>query len=179
MPPNINIVRVDYSNPQHCNDLCRLLLEYAEHETGVDGPVSPDMFDQLPRLLADFPTAFSLLARCDGRAVGLINGFFGLSTFTGRRLINVHDVVVTEHARGQGVAGRLLAEVEAIARESDCCRITLEVLQNNASAHRAYEKRGFTRTPYHPDVDTLFLQKSLDGQEIGRHPSGNANFTDL
>ncbi len=159
--PNINVVRVDYMNDRHRQDLCRLLVEYAEYETEAEQPIAADFFDDLPGRLADFPTSFSMLAYRGDHAVGLTNCFFGFSTFTQKRLVNVHDVMVTAAARGQGVAGLMLAEVEKIAREHDCCRITLEVLDDNASARRAYEKQGFDRTPYHPNNDTLFLQKAL------------------
>ena len=76
-------------------------------------------------------------------------------------LVNVHDIMVTSKARGMGVAGKLLGEVELIARRHDCCRITLEVLDENAAARRAYKKFGFDRTPYHPENDTFFLEKQL------------------
>ena len=43
----------------------------------------------------------------------------------------------------------------------------LEVLADNASALRAYQKQGFTRDPAHPNTDTFFLRKSL--AEAGDH----------
>jgi ribosomal protein S18 acetylase RimI-like enzyme len=158
---NIDVIRADYSNPRHGRDLCRLLHLYAEHETGTGAAISADFFDPLPKLLADFPTSLSVLAYRGQQAIGLVNAFFGFSTFMQQRLVNVHDVMVIPKERGRGVAGKMLDEIESIAREHDCCRITLEVLDSNHSARRAYEKRGFSRTPYHPDSDTLFLQKPL------------------
>jgi GNAT superfamily N-acetyltransferase len=157
----ISIVRVDYANPRQAADLKSLLHEYAEWETGMANRIADDYFDGLPESLARFPTAFSLLAYRDDLAVGLINGFFGFSTFAKKRLINIHDVTVTQSARGQGVATRMLEEVERIARENNCCRITLEVLEDNEPARRAYQKSGFARTPHHPQTETLFLQKTL------------------
>ena len=41
--------------------------------------------------------------------------FFGFSTFKSRRLVNIHDVIVTETHRGQGVSAALLDAVEEIA----------------------------------------------------------------
>ncbi len=151
---------VDYRNDQDAADLIRLLGEYAESEAGEQ---SPDL-SGLPSELAEFPTAFSVLAYDDQdqqSAVGLINCFFGFSTFERRRLVNVHDVIVTERCRGQGIGGVLLGRVEEIAREHDCCRLTLEVYADNPRAIRAYLKHGFARDPAHPDIDILFLRKSL------------------
>ena len=158
---NINIIRVDYSNSRHGQDLCRLLHLYAEHETGTGEAISPGFFDALPRHLANFPTSLSVLAYRGENAIGLVNAFFGFSTFLQKRLINIHDVMVIPTERGRGVAGKMLDEIESIAKEHDCCRITLEVLDRNQSARNAYEKRGFAKTPYHPGCDTLFLQKPL------------------
>ena len=160
-PTNIDVIRVDYSNARHSKDLSRLLHQYADHETGPGDAISLDYFARLPSLLAEFPTSLSVLACRGDQAVGLVNAFFGFSTFLQKRLINVHDVMVIPEVRGQGVAGKMLSEIETIAKENDCCRITLEVLDSNESARRAYEKRGFSRTPYHPNHDTLFLQKPL------------------
>ena len=44
-----------------------------------------------------------------------------MPVLTARPLINVHDVVVAGSHRGRGIAARLFAEVEAIARERGAC----------------------------------------------------------
>jgi hypothetical protein len=59
-------------------------------------------------------------------------------------LVNVHDVVVATSHRGRGIAAQLFAEVEAIARERGACKLTLEVLDGNASARALYQRLGFT-----------------------------------
>lgn len=152
--------RVSYQDPRDRADLLRLLDEYVRLELG-DNP--PDL-SKIPDQLADFPTSFSVLAYADAdqsTAIGLVNCFFGFSTFAGRRLVNVHDVIVTEPYRGKGVTGMMLDAVERVAQENDCCRVTLEVLASNTSAMRAYQKHGFVRDPGHPDTDTLYLRKTL------------------
>ncbi len=137
----ITTKRVSYDDPRDCENLIQLLGEYARLEC-VDDP--PDL-SHLPHQLANFPTAFSLLAYADSDqsvAVGLVNCFFGFSTFAGRSLVNVHDVIVTEKHRGKGVGGVMLEAVERIALEHDCCRVTLEVLADNTPALRL-SKTGF------------------------------------
>lgn len=133
--------------------------EYAMHEMGHD----PPELHRLPERLAEFSTAFSILAYEESRSapIGLINCFFGFSTFKSQLLVNIHDVIVTETHRGRGVSAALLTAVEQIAVEHDCCRLTLEVYTDNTSARRAYQKYGFTRDPEHPDVDVWFLRKTL------------------
>ena len=155
-------VEVDYGNPKQSNDLVHLLAEYAELETDEAArQVLPEELLDIPSKLSEFPTAFSVLAYEGETPVGLANCFYGFSTFVGRPLVNIHDVVVTESHRGRGVAGKLLAKIDDIAIRQDCCRVTLEVMDHNTSARRAYEKHGFGKTPLHPGSETLFLQKSL------------------
>ena len=155
----ITTKRVDYSNPDDCRDLISMQSEYARHAMGHD----PPELHRLPERLASISTAFSVLAYEQGldRPIGLINCFFGFSTFKSRPLVNVHVVIVTESHRGRGVSAELLGAVEQIAVEHDCCRLTLEVYDDNASARRAYQKYGFVRDPDHPEVDVWFLRKPL------------------
>ena len=153
------VKRVDYKNERDVQDLTRMFREYARYENS-DRPE----LDEIAKQLAAFPTSFSVLAYAEPdqtNVVGLINCFVGFSTFQMKPLVNVHDVIVTVDARGQGVAGAMLDEVSRIAKERGCCRLTLEVYADNARARRAYEKYGFIRDPDHPDVDVHFLRKPL------------------
>ena len=156
-----NVVhRVDYHNELHRRNLVQLMDEYTKFELGEK---RRDV-STLPDQLAEFPTAFSVLAFDESdaeQAIGLINCLFGFSTFAGKRLVNIHDVIVTESHRGRGVVADMLAEVERIALEADCCRLTLEVYEDNQPARKAYAKFGFAGDPEHPDEHTLFLRKPL------------------
>jgi ribosomal protein S18 acetylase RimI-like enzyme len=61
------------------------------------------------------------------------------------------------------VAEQMLALVDAIARERGACKLTLEVLQGNASAMRLYERVGFAGYQLDPAMgQAQFLQKWLD-----------------
>jgi len=74
----------------------------------------------------------------------------------------VHDVVVMPSHRGRGIAARLFAEVEAIARERGACKLTLEVLSGNRAARALYEKLGFDDYRLDPAMgDAQFMQKWL------------------
>ena len=96
------------------------------------------------------------------RPVGLINCVEGFSTFTGQPLLNVHDIVVLESCRRQGIAGALLAHVESVARDRGCCKLTLEVLEGNQGARQAYENFGFAAYQLDPAMGrALFMEKKL------------------
>lgn len=77
------------------------------------------------------------------KAVGLITSFEGFSSFAAKPLLNLHDIAVLPEHRGQGIALALLSCAENYARSIGCCKLTLEVLQGNIPARRAYEKFGF------------------------------------
>jgi ribosomal protein S18 acetylase RimI-like enzyme len=52
---------------------------------------------------------------------------------------------------------------EAKARELGCCKLTLEVMNNNDRALRAYEAAGFVRYSLHENGSAaIFLSKPLD-----------------
>ncbi len=56
----------------------------------------------------------------------------------------------------------LLAEVERKARSLGCCKITLEVLENNVGAKKLYESVGFAPAVYQEAAGAaLFLAKKL------------------
>ncbi|MFK8114984.1 MAG: GNAT family N-acetyltransferase [Rubripirellula sp.] len=159
---NVTTKRVNYRDADDSQQLVRLMKEYVE----LEGVKQPDL-KLLPEKLADFPTAFSVLAYADSnpsQAVGLIDCFYGFSTWKLKPLVNIHDVIVTKDFRGRGVAGVLLSAVEEIAIANGCCRMTLEVYANNERAVRAYQNYGFTGDPSCPGVDTLFLRKSFENE---------------
>jgi ribosomal protein S18 acetylase RimI-like enzyme len=94
--------------------------------------------------------------------VGVAVCFIGFSTFAAKPLINIHDCMVLPAFRGKGVGRRLLDAVEAKARELGCCKLTLEVMDNNDRALRAYEAAGFVRYALQENAGTaIFLSKPL------------------
>jgi ribosomal protein S18 acetylase RimI-like enzyme len=55
-----------------------------------------------------------------------------------------------------------LAEVERKARDIGCCKLTLEVQENNHRARRVYERLGFAQAEYVKIAGgSLFLSKPL------------------
>jgi len=159
----IEVVRVRYDDPAHAAALVELLDHYARDPAGGGEPLSNFARDNLVASLAARPFIFSVLAFDGDTPVGLINAIEGFSTFACRPLVNVHDVVVAASHRGKGIAARLFAEVEAIARERGACKLTLEVLDGNVSARALYRRLGFTAYQLDPAMgQAQFLHKWLD-----------------
>jgi GNAT superfamily N-acetyltransferase len=158
----IEVVRARYDDPTHAAALLELLDAYARDPAGGGEPLGDFARANLIGELAARPFIFSVLAFDGGTPVGLINAIEGFSTFACRPLVNVHDVVVAASHRGRGIAARLFAEVEAIARERGACKLTLEVLDGNASARALYRRLGFAAYQLAPAMGhAQFLQKWL------------------
>ena len=157
------ICRADYRNTRHASALVELLDAYARDPAGGGEPLSEFARTHVVLELARRPQAFSVLAFAGEQPVGLVNCIEGFSTFACRPLVNVHDVAVLPSHRGQRVAEQMLVLVQDIARERGACKLTLEVLQGNASAIRLYERMGFAGYQLDPAMGRAqFLQKWLD-----------------
>ena len=136
----------DYADRTHRDAVLGLLDAYAKDPMGGGEPLSDWTRTHLLDEMARRPYIFSLLAMIDDRPVGLANCIEGFSTFAARPLLNIHDIAVLPAFRGRGIGRALLAEAESMARSRDCCKLTLEVLQGNATARAAYLSFGFA--PY-------------------------------
>ena len=159
----IELVRARYDDPAHAAALLELLDHYARDPAGGGEPLSDFTRANLVGQLAARPFVFSVLAFDGGVPVGLVNAIEGFSTFACQPLVNVHDVVVAASHRGRGIAAKLFAEVEAIARERGACKLTLEVLSGNRTARTLYEKLGFDDYRLDPGMGAAqFMQKWLD-----------------
>lgn len=158
----VETLLADYACPRHAADIVSLLDLYARDPMGGGEPLPDKAKDRLVAELAAFPTAFTVLAYVDGQAAGLANCFKGFSTFYCRPLVNIHDLAVAPAFRGAGVSYRLLEKVERLAREQGCCKLTLEVLQGNRVARRAYQRFGFAPYRLQPELgEALFMQRLL------------------
>ena len=112
--------------------------------------------------LRNHPTTLIWLAYDGDIAVGIAVCFLGFSTFAARPLINVHDLAVLPDNRRQGIGRRLLDAVEQAAREMGCCKLTLEVQENNHQARKTYAAAGFRQAEYEKAAGgSLFMSKPL------------------
>lgn len=162
LPSRLSVCRADYQNPGHARALVALLDAYAQDPAGGGEPLSDFARTHLVAELAARPQAFSVLAFAGDQPVGLVNCIEGFSTFACRPLVNIHDVAVLPSHRGQRVAEQMLALVETIARERGACKLTLEVLQGNASAIRLYQRTGFAAYQLDPAMgQAQFFQRWL------------------
>ncbi len=149
-------------NPKEAKDLIDLLGHYAQDIMGGGEELSEYVKTNLAEKLKKRTDAVIVIAYLGEQAIGLAICFEGFSTFSAKPLLNIHDFVVKSEFRGQGVAKLLLEKIMAIAKERDCCKITLEVLQGNQRAIKIYRDFGFDN--YQLDAQmghALFLQKTI------------------
>ena len=75
---------------------------------------------------------------------------------------NISDLAVLPDSRGQHIGHRLLAAVESKAIEIGCCKLTIEVQENNHRARHIYKSVGFAQAVYVEEAGgALFLSKPL------------------
>jgi GNAT superfamily N-acetyltransferase len=158
----ITVARADLSAPEHQQAILQLLDAYSQDPMGDGHPLSEQARHDVIPGLRDHPTTVVFLAYAGSDPVGLAICFVGFSTFAARPLLNIHDFFVVPALRKTG-AGRLLLEaVEEGARAMGCCKLTLEVQENNARARAIYEAAGFRQMVYVPEAGgSLNLSKPL------------------
>lgn len=160
--PTVEIVEANLDSASHQQAVVELVDAYAADPMGNGAPLSPDVRRELIPGLRRHPTTLIFLAWLDGRAVGIAVCFLGFSTFYARSLINIHDLAVLPDCRGRRIGPRLLEAVANKARQLGCCKLTLEVQENNHRARRVYEAAGFAQAHYHESAGgSLFYSKPL------------------
>ena len=156
------IVEADLTRVEHQRAIVELIDAYARDPMGNGKPLSAEVRRALIPGLQQHPTTLIFLAYRGGDPVGIAMCFRGFSTFAARPLINIHDFAVLPAHRGRGIGRRLLKAVERKAREMGCCRLTLEVQENNHGARRVYAAAGFAQAVYQQAAGgVLFLSKPL------------------
>jgi GNAT superfamily N-acetyltransferase len=158
----IKIIRADLTNTYHADSLVFLLNAYALDPMGGGEALSDFTKENLAREIFKRSDTTVILAFDGDKPAGLINCIEGFSTFMSKPLMNIHDVYVDADHRGKGLAKQLLQAAEDLAIEKNCCKVTLEVLEGNEPAKKAYLKFGFDGYELDPKIGkAMFWQKKL------------------
>jgi GNAT superfamily N-acetyltransferase len=158
---NLRISEADLSDPRDAKGLLDVLDSYAADPVGGGEPLPAEVRRRLPSMLRALPSALVLLAFDDDQPIGAAVCFFALSTFQARPLLNIHDLAVLPPYRGRGIGRVLLAAAEEHARRSGCCKLTLEVQDDNKRARSLYQSFGFEDFVVGKSAPTRFLAKKL------------------
>ncbi len=161
---SISIVDADLNWPAHQKAIRHLLNAYASDPMGRGMPLTDGAQRDLIEGLKAHPTTLVLLAVEGDRAIGVAVCFRGFSTFAARPLLNVHDLAVLAESRGQGIGRLLLEETHRRAIELGCCKVTLEVREDNLRAQGLYRNLGYGKANGDGDsVGMLFWEKAVGG----------------
>lgn len=95
---------------------------------------------------------------CDGKLSGIMNFFFKLTTFTGRKILYIEDLYIREEYRGNGFGKLLLTKAKEIAAENDCEQIELKCAHWNKGSAEFYTAQGMKKEN---EWITFTLDKSL------------------
>jgi ribosomal protein S18 acetylase RimI-like enzyme len=158
---SVLVREADFDADRDVDGFIAILDSYASSPVGGGRPLSPDVRERVVPMLRQHPTSLVLLAFIGDEPVGIAVCFFGLSTFRARPLLNIHDLAVLPQYRGEGVGTALLNAVEERARRKGCCKLTLEVLDDNTRARGLYRRFGFEDSVVAESV-TRFLVKPLE-----------------
>ncbi len=158
----VRVLQADLSLPEHQAAVVELVNAYAMDPMGNGRPLDREVKEALIPGLRSHPTTLIFLAWEEMKPVGIAVCFLGFSTFATRPLLNIHDLAVLPEHRGKAIGRMLLAEVEMAARARGCCKLTLEVLENNHGAIKMYQAAGFAPAVYREAAGrALFLAKPL------------------
>lgn len=158
----IQTVVADLTNQQHADAYLSLMSHYACDPMGGGEDLSDFSKQNLVKSLLTRNDIFIVLVFNNNKPAALLTAIEGFSTFACKPLFNIHDVVVHSDFRGEGLSKVLFAKIEQVARERDCCKITLEVLSGNEVARQAYQRLGFSDYALDPEFGSaLFWTKKL------------------
>jgi ribosomal protein S18 acetylase RimI-like enzyme len=162
MPDEIKIIDADLSRVDQQNAIVAMLDAFMR-DPDDDGVALPEAAKRelIPGLRAH-PACYVFLAYRGDAPVGFAICFLGFSTFNARPLLNIHDIFVDSSVRGKGIGRMLLDRIESKARELNCCRLTLEVREDNQVAPGLYRKFGFDPVTVGPKkIPMEFWRKPL------------------
>ena len=158
----VEIVEADLDQLEHQHAVLELTDAYARDPMGNGKPLSAEVRRDLIPGLRRHPTTVIFLAYFGSAPIGIANCFIGFSTFAARPLINISDLAVLPGYREKQVGRRLLEAVERKARRLGCCKLTIEVQENNHRAKHVYETAGFSQAVFVEEAGgVLFLSKPL------------------
>lgn len=162
--PDFQIVKADLLNPHHQDSILAMMDAYSQDPMGDSKHLSEFARQNLIVGLRNHPTTLVFLAFEGAVPRGIATCFGGFSTFAARPVLSISDFYVDPEFRGRGLGCSMLAAIEREARDRGCCKLTLEVQENNSRARSIYGRFGFAQAVYAADVaggGSIYMVKPL------------------
>ena len=152
----MQVFLADLESPAHQQALITMLDMYSRDEFGAGKPLAEETAARLIPGLRE-ARAVCFLAQEGETFTGLAVCLPSFSSFRAQPILNIHDIAVAPAHRRKRIGQTLLQAVEAEARRRGCCKVTLEVREDNEVAKGAYQRAGFRST----SPQTLFWSREL------------------
>lgn len=111
---------------------------YAELQSRFEAGFDPDAVKNFDPAEMTPPKGYFVIARRDGEAVGC-----GALKVLEPGIGEIKRVWVSNAARGQGLAGKLMDRLESIAQNAGLTLLRLDTNRSLLEAHALYRKRGY------------------------------------
>ncbi|WP_428755031.1 GNAT family N-acetyltransferase [Vibrio cionasavignyae] len=136
MDLNTSVVHVDIRQGVHYILFKTLFDEYSSK-------LSAEIDPNTVKNLFELPYFHGFLCFFENQPAGFAVCFESYSTYRAKKVINIHDFMVSDNFRGQGVGKVLLHGIERYCQECGVLKITLEVDDENTVAKRLYRSCDF------------------------------------
>jgi len=133
---DISVKRIEIGNDEHQEMFKSLFNEYASE---LPAEIGTTVVNQL-FALSYFHGFISFV---DNKPAGFAVCFESFSTYRAKKIINIHDFMVSDSYRGKGLGKAQLNGIELYCRENNYVKITLEVDDDNVAAKNLYSSCGY------------------------------------
>ena len=157
---DVLITRLDHEG--EAADFLALFTEYTRSLGTAGTPSDVPIPANLVEAIQKRNDVVVFLAYEEKQPAGFAVTVEGFSTFRAMPSLNIHDLGVSSRFRGHGVGKTLLNAVRDEADKRGCCKLTLEVYENNTRAFSLYQSMGFSTLSGNDDTEqTLFMASPL------------------
>lgn len=141
----MEFISFDFAESRDLPFLVELLAELFRLESDF-APDSAKQERGLRQILDNSETGRIFVVRASGRAIGMANLLFTVSTAEGGKAAILEDVIIAQPWRGKGLGKQLVEHVLHWAVENGCLRVTLLADRENAHALGFYRHLGFEKS---------------------------------
>lgn len=145
-----DLLACDLSDVMHQEALIMLMDSYMRDPMGGGAPMVNGLGDKIVSGLMEIPTFRGFFFVENGGFVGYASCFKNFSTFAAKPLLNIHDFVLLPSSRGKGYGQKFINMICDYAKADGCCRVSLEVREDNSVAMKTYIATGFK--PCNPNM---------------------------
>jgi ribosomal protein S18 acetylase RimI-like enzyme len=136
-----NLVTVREANAKDIDTVYDLIIAIAKHHD-QEQYVLTNKKKLLAAGFGNNPLFGVLLAEVDGQVAGYCSYTWNYSIWLGSTMMNIDDVFVWEHFRGQKVGEKLMYKAKEVCQNKGGNRIRWEVEKDNFAAIKFYERLG-------------------------------------